>query len=84
LDAPEGLLAYLRSHELTAEQRVVLVNFTASAIAADLPAGEWTVDVSSAVAGGASEGEGRREGEPRRVGGSVLLAPDEAVILRRV
>jgi alpha-glucosidase len=67
LDAPAGVLAWLRARE--DDRRMVVVNFTGSAQALGVPPGEWSVEVAS---------DGAGEDQPW----SGQLGPDQAVVLR--
>jgi len=78
LDAPDGVLAYRRTAagdrpDHQPDQRVILINFTTSGARLALPPGDWTIEVTTAVAP-----------VPPVSGSSVDLGPDEALILRPV
>jgi hypothetical protein len=110
LDAPDGVLAYHRTATgagdgagagagrggggPSVDERIVAVNFTEENACLELPAGEWSLEVTTVRADGAPPGDagfhpgatGPRPGgtgtRPDALSRSIELGADEAVILR--
>jgi alpha-glucosidase len=77
LESPEEVLAYRRSCPATTvepgDERLIAVNFSDAGAEIDLPAGHWSLDLTTQVGPTHSRG---------LVTGQVRLAPNEAVILQ--
>jgi hypothetical protein len=66
----------------TVDERIVAVNFTEENARLDLPAGEWSVEVTTVRAAGAPPGGAGSDRNPLTRSRSIELGADEAVILR--